>query len=140
MPVNTGNTVITAKGMLDIGAIGIAGSVLGMPVEIMVVGAVFGGLANGLNPPEKRRTVLLSVAASMFLAGTFAPLLAHWLSLRVDLGDSATEMRLLNGASAAVIGGGWSWFAPLLGDGIKQAWEAAVAWVVGRFGGKGAGK
>lgn len=142
MPVNTSQTVITAKGVLDVGAIGIAGSVLGMPIDAMVLGAMAGALVNGLNAPDSRRAVVSAILVSMMLAGTFTPLLAHWLGLNLNLGDEATENRLLNLAVPVVLGGGWSWFAPLLGDGIKQAWDAVVKRVVAVFGdgGKGAGK
>lgn len=138
MPLNTSQTVITAKGVLDVGAIGIVGTVMGMPIDAMVLGALAGALINGLNAPDSRRTVVSAILVSMMLAGTFTPLSAHWLGLHLNLGDEATESRLLNLAVPVVLGGGWSWFAPLLGDGIKQAWDAVVKRLVMLFGdGKG---
>lgn len=124
MPVNTSQAAVAAKtAIIDVGVVGIGGYFMGMPIEAMILGAMAGALANGLNPPEKRRNVALAILVSMVLAGTFAPVLELWLADWVNLSNAQREIEALRVAAPVVVGGGWSWIAPLLASSLRQKWD-----------------
>lgn len=123
MPVNTSNAAFTAKTAVDVGMVGIGGYFMGMPIESMILGAMAGALANGLSKPEKRRSVALAILASMMLAGAFAPILSLWLADFLHISDTAREYETLRVAAPVIVGGGWSWIAPLLANSLRQKWD-----------------
>lgn len=126
MPVNTGNAAVAVKTTVDVGVVSIGGYFMGMPLQAMILGAMAGALANGMNPPESRRNVALAILVSMILSGAFAPVLAIFLSNYLEFADAQKEMELLEVATPVIIGGGWSWFAPLLANGLKTWWSGLL--------------
>lgn len=126
MPVNTSNAAVAAKTVVDVGMVGIGGYFMGMPIEAMILGAMAGALANGLNKPEKRRNVALAILVSMILAGAFAPVLSLWLVDFFHISDTAREHETLRVAAPVIVGGGWSWLAPLLASSLRQKWDGVL--------------
>lgn len=113
MPVNTINTAAA----VNISAIGIAGTFLGMPIEALVLGAVGGAVALGRSEPSGRRQAVSGLIASMMLAGTASPLVveigAHYLHL--------SDASLLKAFVPFAIGATWQWFLPKLTV-LAEAW------------------
>lgn len=119
MPLNT-----TAQtGYINIGAIGIGGAVFGMPIQALILGGASGAVVLALKPPSARANAVASVLTSVFLAGALTPLLSHWLALRLDIADTAAEIAMLEPLLPVVIGGGWSWAAPLADKHLKRVIE-----------------
>ncbi|WP_304334845.1 hypothetical protein [Conchiformibius steedae] len=125
MPMNTGNTVSA----VHIGAVGVAGTFFGMPLQALILGAFAGALINGRNKASGRRQVLSSVLASMVLAGAFTPVVVLALLHFLPFGMAAQQP--LDVAVPVLIGGCWSWAAPLIGDAVKRL----LAGLAGRLGG-----
>lgn len=115
MPLNTAQT-----GYINIGAIGIGGAILGMPVQSLILGGIAGAVVLALKPPSARSNALASVLTSIFLAGALTPILAYWLAARLDIADTAAEISMLEPLLPIVIGGGWSWAAPLFDRHAKR--------------------
>lgn len=114
MPVNTSGT---AHAVINMGAVGILGTFLGMPLDALFLGALGGALINARSGVSGGRWgVAQSILVSALFAGAFSPVavrgLLHVLPFAVE-----TELRV---AAAVLIGGCWSWAAPLLGDAVKR--------------------
>ena len=117
-PLETSN----ASGhMLNIGMIGFSGSIAGMPVEALVLGAVAGALHHGLKEPGSRKNGLLVIIISMMLAGSLSPVIMAYLALSLGL-----EQEVFKAAVPMLIGLGWSWAAPLLNDGLRRLWAGWI--------------
>ena len=107
--------------MLNIGMIGFTGSIAGMPVEALVLGAVAGALHHGLKEPGSRKNGLLVIIISMMLAGSLSPVIMAYLALSLGL-----EQEVFKAAVPMLIGLGWSWAAPLLNDGLRRLWAGWI--------------
>lgn len=115
MPVNTG---MGANTVVNIGAVGLAGAFLGMPAEALALGAFAGALINGRNAPSGGWRVLTGILTGMLLAGAFSPVAVLALMHLLPFGAAAEQP--LNIAVPVLIGGCWSWAAPLIGDALKR--------------------
>ena len=129
MPINTSTG---APLVINIGAVGIAGTVAGMPLEAMILGAIAGAVAHGLNRAGTRYNGVVTVFTSTMLAGALAPAVAYWLAVHVELGTFEEEMLLLKPLVPVVVGASWPWLAPLVHDGVKRLLDN---WI-NRLGGK----
>ena len=107
--------------MLNMGMIGISGTIAGMPVEASVLGAVAGALHHGLKEPGSRKNGLLVIIISMMLAGSLSPVIMAYLALSLGL-----EQEVFKAAVPMLIGLGWSWAAPLLNDGLRRLWAGWI--------------
>ena len=107
--------------MLNMGMIGISGTIAGMPVEALVLGAVAGALHHGLKEPGSRKNGLLVIITSMLLAGSLSPVIMAYLALSLGL-----EQEVFKAAVPMLIGLGWSWAAPLLNDGLRRLWAGWI--------------
>ena len=117
-PLETSN----ASGhVLNIGMIGFSGSIAGMPVEALVLGAVAGALHHGLKEPGSRKNGLLVIITSMLLAGSLSPVIMAYLALSLGL-----EQEVFKAAVPMLVGLGWSWAAPLLNDGLRRLWAGWI--------------
>ena len=117
-PLETSNA---SSHMLNIGMIGFSGSIAGMPVEALVLGAVAGALHHGLKEPGSRKNGLLVIITSMLLAGSLSPVIMAYLALSLGL-----EQEVFKAAVPMLIGLGWSWAAPLLNDGLRRLWAGWI--------------
>lgn len=127
MPLNTANHADYA---LNIGTVGIVGTLLGMPLEALILGAVAGSVAHGLGGVTTRQRGISVIMASTLLAGALSPLVVAWLSLHTDLKEE-----VLKAAVPVLIGAAWPWAMPQLADGLKRIWGAVVNKCVKWFGG-----
>ena len=117
-PLETSNV---PSHMLNIGMIGFSGSIAGMPVEALVLGAVAGALHHGLKEPGSRKNGMLVIITSMLLAGSLSPMIMAYLALSLGL-----EQEVFKAAVPMLIGLGWSWAAPLLNDGLRRLWAGWI--------------
>lgn len=136
MPMNTSNAAVATKATVDVGMVSIGGYFMGMPIDAMILGAMAGALANGMNPPEARRSVPLAILVSMFLAGAFSPVIEIWLSNHIDLATPEREFELFKVAVPVFLGGGWSWFAPMLANGLRAWWDNLLHKIADKVAGK----
>lgn len=117
MAVNT-----TSGGyLLHVGAVGLSGTLAGMPLEALVLGAVAGALHHGLKNAGGRKNGMLVIIASMVLAGALSPVLCAYLAVYLGLDEG-----LFNAAVPVLIGFGWSWATPLLNDGLRRLWAGWI--------------
>ena len=117
-PLETSN----ASGhVLNMGMIGLSGTLAGMPLEALVLGAVAGALHHGLKEPGSRKNGLLVIIISMMLAGSLSPVIMAYLALSLGL-----EQEVFKAAVPMLIGLGWSWAAPLLNDGLRRLWAGWI--------------
>jgi hypothetical protein len=107
--------------MLNMGMIGISGTIAGMPLEALVLGAVAGALHHGLKEPGSRKNGMLVIITSMLLAGSLSPMIMAYLALSLGL-----EQEVFKAAVPMLIGLGWSWATPLLNDGLRRLWAGWI--------------
>ena len=107
--------------MLNMGMIGISGTIAGMPLEALVLGAVAGALHHGLKEPGSRKNGMLVIITSMLLAGSLSPMIMAYLALSLGL-----EQDVFKAAVPVLIGFSWSWAAPLLNDGLRRLWAGWI--------------
>ena len=123
-PLETSN----ASGhVLNIGMIGLSGTLAGMPLEALVLGAVAGALHHGLKEPGSRKNGMLVIITSMLLAGSLSPMIMAYLALSLGL-----EQEVFKDAVPMLIGLGWSWATPRLTDGLRRLWAGWIDKWVGR--------
>lgn len=103
--------------VLNIGAVGFAGTFLGMPIEALVLGAIAGAITQAMQPPGKRVSGVTNVVTSFLLAGAFSPALQFAVEKEFHLeGNNA----ILSAAIPVLIGGAWPWLLPLIAEGGKR--------------------
>lgn len=105
----------TAGHVISLSTFGFYGTLLGMPLEALVLGAVAGALQHGLKEPGSRKNGILVIIISMVLAGSISPLAIAYLSLSLGL-----EQEVFKAAIPVAVGFGWSWAAPLLNDSLRR--------------------
>ena len=125
MPDRLLTTTTTLAGCLFHGATyGACLSLLGMPVDALLLGAIAAGIAHGLRGQTTRRVGWSRIGIGTLLAGAGAPVVAAGFLLMVDFGESAQAVRPLAQALAAIVlGSAWP---KLSGVGI-QALQNLVA-------------
>lgn len=111
---------------INIGTVGIIGSFLGMPLEALILGAIAGAVTHGLKQQTSRRQGISTIITSTLLAGSLSPATIAFLSLHLNFGDTQTELEVLKPLVPVVIGAGWTWFLPLLQDGIKTLYNGWI--------------
>lgn len=131
MPVETG----AGAYVFNLGAVGVVGTLFGMPIEALILGAMAGAVAQGLNPSRTRTKGISTVLVSMLLAGAFSPVAIEWLAKNIDIADGLAEEVLLRPFVPVLIGAAWPWALPLLSDGAKKLWDEFVLAWIRRFGG-----
>lgn len=112
-------TTTAATYALNIGAVGLVGTFLGMPIEALVLGAISGAIANGLRAPESRVRGVSTIMASTLLSGAFSPAFIGLLAREFSI-----EAHALQPLVPVVIGAAWPWAVPLLADGAKRIFES----------------
>ena len=109
MPDRLINTTATIADCIMRGSVyGACLSLLGMPADALLLGAISAGIAHGLRGPTTRRVGWSRIGIGTLLAGAGAPVAVAALVLFVDLGSTATTVRPVAQALAAiVIGAAW---------------------------------
>ena len=109
MPDRLLATTTTLAGCLFHGATyGACLSLLGMPVDALLLGAISAGIAHGLRGPTTRRVGWSRIGIGTLLAGAGAPVAVAAMVRFVDFGNSANHIRPVAQALAAiVIGSAW---------------------------------
>lgn len=107
--------------VLNMGIIGLSGTLAGMPLEALVLGAAAGALHHGLKEPGSRKNGILVIITSMLLAGSLSPMITAYLTLNLGL-----EQEVFKAAVPMLIGLGWSWATPLLNDGLRRLWAGWI--------------
>ncbi|MFC3873328.1 hypothetical protein [Neisseria musculi] len=128
MPVNT--TATASNYALNVGAIGVVGTFIGMPLDALILGAFAGAAAHGLNRAGKRSNGMATIIAGTLLAGAFSPAVVGWLVHYFDFGDTESETAMLKPLVPVLIGAAWPWLMAMISDGLKQVWAAFVGRVV----------
>lgn len=131
MPVETG----VGGYVVNFGAVGVIGTLFGMPIEALILGAMAGAVAQGLNPSSTRTKGISTVLVSMLLAGAFSPVAVEWLVKSIEFSDNLNEPSLIRPFVPVLIGAAWPWAVPLLADGVKHIWDNWIMVFINKFGG-----
>ena len=131
MPVETG----AGAYVVNLGAVGVVGTLFGMPIEALILGAMAGAVAQGLNPSDTRTKGISTALVSMLLAGAFSPTAIEWLSKLVEISNDLSEQVLLRPLVPVLIGAAWPWAVPRLADGLMRFWDGWVMKWVSKMGG-----
>ena len=125
MPDRLINTTATIADCIMRGSVyGACLSLLGMPADALLLGAISAGIAHGLHTVTTRKAGWARIGIGTLLAGAGAPIVAAGFLLMVDFGESAQAVRPLAQALAAIVlGSAWP---KLSGVGI-QALQNLVA-------------
>ena len=122
MPDRMINTTATIADCIMRGSVyGACLSLLGMPADALLLGAISAGIAHGLRGPTTRRVGWSRIGIGTLLAGAGAPVAVAALVLFVDLGSTATTIRPVAQALAAiVIGAAWPHLSGVLLTGLSD--------------------
>ena len=121
----------TAAGYtLNLGAVGIVGTFLGMPLDALILGAIAGAVMHGRRNAGTRIGGISAVLTSMFLAGAFSPLIIGWLAHELNFAEQGARIGFLKPLIPVVIGAAWPWFLPILSDGLKRVADAIISRVL----------
>ena len=131
MPVETG----VGGYVVNLGAVGVVGTLLGMPIEALILGAMAGAVAQGLNGAGTRTKGISMILVSMLLAGGGSEFMTEWLVNFFEISDNVTEQLLLRPLVPILIGAVWPWAVPLLASGAKHVWEERIMGLIGKLGG-----
>lgn len=131
MPVETG----AGAYVVNLGAVGVVGTLFGMPIEALILGAMAGAVAQGLNPSGSRTKGISTVLVSMLLAGAFSPVAIEWLVKAIEIADNLSEQALLRPLAPVLIGAAWPWAVSRLADGLTRFWDGWIMKWVSKMGG-----
>ena len=131
MPVETG----AGAYVVNLGAVGIIGTLFGMPIEALILGAMAGAVAQRLHPSGTRTKGISTVLVSMLLAGAFSPVAIEWLMKAIEIADNLSEQALLRPLAPVLIGAAWPWVVPRLADGLTRFWDGWIMKWVSKMGG-----
>lgn len=103
--------------VLNVGAVGVAGTFLGMPIEALVLGTLAGAIVQSLQPSVNRISGVSNVVTSTLLAGAFTPALQFAIEqeLHIENGDA-----FFSAAIPVLIGGAWPWLLPIISAGGRK--------------------
>ena len=121
--------------MFNLGAVGVVGTLFGMPIEALILGAMAGAVAQGLNPSGTRTKGISTVLVSMLLAGAFSPVAIEWLIKAIEIADNLSEQALLRPLAPVLIGAAWPWAVSRLADGLTRLWDGWIMKWVSKMGG-----
>ena len=109
MPDRLLTTTTTLAGCLFHGATyGACLSLLGMPVDALLLGAISAGIAHGLRGPTTRRVGWSRIGIGTLLAGAGAPVAAAIACMFIDFGQAESTIKpVAQALSAIVIGAAW---------------------------------
>lgn len=111
----------TAAGYtLNLGAVGIVGTFLGMPLEALILGTMAGAITHGLRGTSTRTHGISTVLTSALLAGAFSPLVIGWLIHELNFAEEGARIAFLQPLVPVLIGAAWPWFMPIISDGLKR--------------------
>ena len=131
MPVETG----VGGYVVNLGAVSVVGTLFGMPIEALILGAMAGAVAQGLRPSATRTKGISTVLVSMLLAGAFSPVAIEWLVKAIEIADSLSEQALLRPLAPVLIGAAWPWAVPRLADGLTRFLDGWIMKWVSKMGG-----
>lgn len=102
--------------LINANAVGIAGSLLDMPIEVLILGAAGGAIVLGRGGVMTRGKAVSTIIASMMFAGVASPAVVAWMVQHVDLGTSEEELMYFKSLVPFVIGSCWQWALPILSE------------------------
>ena len=122
MPDRLLTTTTTLAGCLFHGATyGACLSLLGMPVDALLLGAIAAGIAHGLRGQTTRRVGWSRIGIGTLLAGAGAPVVTAVACLFIDFGQSEQTIKPVTQAlSAIVIGAAWPNLSGVLLTGLSD--------------------
>ena len=122
MPDRLLTTTTTLAGCLFHGATyGACLSLLGMPVDALLLGAIAAGIAHGLRGQTTRCVGWSRIGIGTLLAGAGAPVFAAVACMFIDFGQSEQTIKPVTQALAAiVIGAAWPNLTGVLLTGLSD--------------------
>ena len=122
MPDRLLTTTTTLAGCLFHGATyGACLSLLGMPVDALLLGAIAAGIAHGLREQTTRRVGWCRIGIGTLLAGAGAPVAAAIACMFIDFGQAESTIKpVAQALSAIVIGAAWPNLTGVLLTGLSD--------------------
>lgn len=121
MPVNSSTSTIYG---LNVILVGFSGSLFGMPIEALILGAAGGAISLARAEIMPRSKAITTMIASMLLAGTASPVVVAWLVKYIDLADTEEELLYFKALVPFVIGACWQWALPFIAKKAEQILQA----------------
>lgn len=131
MPDRLINTTATIADCIMRGSVyGACLSLLGMPADALLLGAIAAGIAHGLREQTTRRVGWSRIGIGTLLAGSGAPVAAAIACMFVDFGQAESTIKpVAQALSAIVIGAAWPKVSGVLLTGFSD-------WIAKFTGGK----
>ena len=122
MPDRLINTTATIADCIMRGSVyGACLSLLGMPADALLLGAIAAGIAHGLREQTTRRAGWSRIGIGMLLAGAGAPVVTAVACLFVDFGAAESTIKpVAQALSAIVIGAAWPNLTGVLLTGLSD--------------------
>lgn len=116
--------------VLNVGEVGVIGSFMGMPLDALILGAFAGAVMHGLNRAGTKRHGIATIITSTLLAGAFSPAIIGYLIHHMHFAEEGARLEMLKPLVPVLIGASWPWLLPLVSDGLKDVWSAFVGRVI----------
>ena len=117
--INTTNTI--ADCIMRGSVYGACLSLLGMPVDALLLGAIAAGIAHGLRGQTTRRVGWSRIGIGTLLAGSGAPVAAAIACMFIDFGQAESTIKpVAQALSAIVIGAAWPNLTGVLLTGLSD--------------------
>ena len=121
MPERLTTTATLVGCLLHGAAYGACLSLLGMPADALLLGAISAGIAHGLRGPTTRRVGWSRIGIGTLLAGAGAPVAAAIACMFIDFGQAESTIKPVAQALAAiVIGAAWPNLTGVLLTGLSD--------------------
>ena len=122
MPDRLINTTATIADCIMRGSVyGACLSLLGMPADALLLGAISAGIAHGLRGPTTRRVGWSRIGIGTLLAGAGAPVAAAIACMFIDFGQAESTIKpVAQALSAIVIGAAWPNLTGVLLTGLSD--------------------
>ena len=120
----------TSSYVVNVGAVGIVGRFMGLPIDLMMLGAMAGVAMIAMQNPLSRKQALGSVVVSVLLASVVAPPAAHAISREYELDQSSIEYLIAISAGLT-----WPWIAPVFASVLKEVATSITQLVSSVLGG-----
>lgn len=121
MPERLTTTATLVGCLLHGAAYGACLSLLGMPVDALLLGAIAAGIAHGLHGQTTRRVGWSRIGIGTLLAGSGAPVAAAIACMFIDFGQAESTIKpVAQALSAIVIGAAWPNLTGVLLTGLSD--------------------
>jgi len=132
MPLSSASAPTATQYVLNVGAVGLTGTLLGIPLQPLILAGIAGAIILGLanTAPGRGWFAVASVLMSALLGGSMGTLSAHYGAQHLGW-YSPENMVVAESFMAITVGAGWPWALSKIGPALGDSLSALVTRILG---------